>query len=922
MVNVSTELKQKVENAIQGNRLVGNVSFSDEDYERLLEYTRYYSLRYDNLSYIGDDKMTFVTLVEIAKRWKRIDDDDDSEKGFWEFVVKRLLGEEYVDQKLNKLSNVYRSLIYELGQNGKILFANDVGKKYWATLMMHAFAPIKSIYVFLDLGYNIYRKDLGFNYTESDKGFCRIATKQFCDILQNTDGNDKPISIGTNTYCVKIGLRSLARNYENDFIALLDNTLGSIHKLFHKQTFKLENYFDDIVHKWWQSKLTEVFSDRKIGRGSTPAVSKQNITVKFIRDNQKVFLVVPPIRLDNGVASNVYLSISVYIGDKYEQLISEELFTKIGEFTVTTKQKDINLNEFFQVDKSIRLHVKIIENEVVVFDKEIKREFILFDGENEILSQVNKMNSNYFVYTWKNITTQLTMPTNVSTIARNLYNIYPMKGETLLGEIQQVFFEELASVHKSDIYLSGSLSNCIWWFGDLSCVVFSGQVMLFIPDEIGTSGLDLYVGSTRILLSQLSSVEHLDSYHFFDVTNCIPKREPCEITVYSHLKEERLLHKNIVVFPGLRAVPAKAAFYGNDEKTLTISIDGNNDILSWDNTQREVLYKLNGGDLIVKIPYIRWRVDKKEWHNESFNKKVWHKNHFHNGSLLEIDLPLDTENVKVFALLNANPDYVELNKVSREFEVGRYIFTNEYKKEIMFFLSYPEMGTHGLFIVATEEHFDDEPLTYSNGKLFWHPEDTFIGDEDRIFKLEFNRKDNKPFCVDGLRFRDEELIIKGLYDGVYKVKIISLENGLSKNETEIDMREIIVGRKEVFRFVNKCIKIEYGYVELGIGEDAQMYWKPFKGDYRIDHIDFMECGGREFYIGRLCAIDVNSKKISLGTIHIDNVTNNTLEIKMESREMLKYDKEKQSICKIYSSDCNRYCYLYSYKFKVEEATNV
>lgn len=177
---ITTELTQKVENAILDNRLIGNVSFSDDEYEALLEYTRDLSLPYSRGigSYLrGDDKIIFVTLVEIAKRWKKIDDDENDESGFWEFVFKTVIGTDGHDAKLYK---AYTELIHSLGYHKKILIANTA-KKYWATLMMHAFSPIKSIYAFFDLGYNIYKRDLDFNYTDSDKSVCNLATIRFCE---------------------------------------------------------------------------------------------------------------------------------------------------------------------------------------------------------------------------------------------------------------------------------------------------------------------------------------------------------------------------------------------------------------------------------------------------------------------------------------------------------------------------------------------------------------------------------------------------------------------------------------------------------------------------------------------------------------------------------------------------------------------
>ena len=956
-MSMLTELTQKIKNAIQDNRLVGNTSFSYDEYEALLEYTCRLStivpICSKNESKIKIAKIIeeidetgetvkvyetiFVTLVEIAKRWKS--DDDNNDTSFWKFAFKTI-GIEY-NQKLYK---DYLDVINDLGRTNKILIA-DTGKEYWATLMMHAFAPIKSIYAFLDLGYNIYKKDLDFNYTESDRSVCGIATVRFCEILQSAVGNNKTVSIGTNTYGVKIGLRTLALNdaTQNDFVALLDKTLEIINKLFHRQEFKPEGYFEKLICDWWQNKLAEAGRDRKTVHKSAPAVSKQNITVKFVRDDDTVNIVIPPIRLDGGTASTIWLS--VYVGYNDEQRVSEELFTKIGELTVTTKQKVIDLNKLFQGDEPIKFHVKITENGTVIFSKIIEKEFLLFSGENEVLSQISKAN-NYFVYA-RDINVIKT-PDEISEYASNLYNIYPKAGEILSGTTQQVFFLDKASVvgNKDAVCLLGNLSDCEWQRGDISCAVFCGQVKLLIPDEISVNGLELVVGTKRFLLSELAI--RREGHQFFDITDYIPKLKPSDVSVYSHLKEKQLLCENIVVFPNLSIVFGKEAFYGSDEKKLTISVDDERKNLRWDNIQNEVIYPLNDGNLIIRIPYTRWRIDDNEWRNQPFNKKyMWYKKHFHNGSLLEIDSAIDMENATMFAYIDGQIEVVERNETSGNYAIGKYIYSRENKRKIVFFVLPPSKENIelkerikegiGLFTVATEEHFVSEPLVYSDGKLLWQPEDSFVGDETRQFQADFYRKENEQFSVSGLKFSDDE--IEGINEGIYKVKISSREKGLFKNEAKLFYEgEIIVGRKEKFHFENKRLKIISASGELRVGENAQMYWKPFKFDYYIDKIEFVERDGYEYYIGRLFVFD-NSRKIYLdkmknlsnedehiNPVRIDIVTDNTFELtagynnedESDFLGPLIYDIKQQSICNRNVSKSERYlyCCLNYYKFEV------
>jgi hypothetical protein len=927
-MGITGELTKKVEDAILDNKLVGDMLFVDNEYEELLKYTRDFSLRYSrgSASLDGNHKMHFVALVEIAKRWKRIDDDENDERGFWEHVFKTLLGVGGCD---NKLYKAYTKLICDLGREENILIANTA-KKYWATLMMHAFAPIRSVYAFFDLCYNIYRKDLDFNYTESDKWICEIARKRFCEILQSSVGNDKTISIGSNTYNVQIGLRILAldASTQNEFVVLLDRTLKIIDTLFHRTTLAPKSYFEDIINDWWKNKLAEVRRDRKTGNRTSAAVTKRNITSKFIRNDNNVNLVIPPIRLD-GKGSTVWLS--VYAGENGERRYSDELFTRYGELTVTTKQKDFDLNELLKQDRSIRIRVEITENGTVLYDKVIEREFILFDGENEVLSQLNK-SSNYFVYA-RDIYS-LKMPTDIQTCGGNLYNIYPKAGETLAGETRQVFFVDKLTPTKNEVRLFGSLPDCEWRVDDIGYRIFGGQVMLIVPDDTALNGLSLSVDAKRVLLSELTRRQE-DEYQLFDISGFVPKCKPTEVEVFSHQKERRFIGEHIAVFPNLNIGFSKPAYYGKDERKLTITVEDESKDLSWENSDNEVVYPFNEGQLVVKIPYIRWRIDDKEWNNEPLNKRRWYKAHFHSGSLLEIDSPQDLEGAMVFAFADGVTTEVERNKISGKFEVGRFIYAAENKREIMFSLQNAGK-THELFVVSTAEHFAENPLTYAGGKLLWQAEDTFIGDETRKFNVLFARTGYTIPPVEGLGCADTQ--ITGLGDGLYNVQISSQAGNLFKKENKVFFEgKLIVGRKEKFRFAGKYIKLIFASTELTDDDVAQMYWKPFMSFYGVDNLQFVEMEGGEFYIGLLFSKDIYGRKIYLDKMKDDSnnyewinpvrillATKNTLEIIAGHKPNdikdflggLMYDTKRKSICNINARGAkgNIYPCINYYKF--------
>ena len=117
-----------------------------------------------------------------------------------------------------------------------------------------------------------------------------------------------------------------------------------------------------------------------------------------ILETKILFFYIPSIRLDDG---NSIVSLKVFVNE--EQIFSQEIRTKRGELVVATKQVELELNDLLRYFDAKNLRVEIKENHTVIFDSErnkatsLNREFILFEGEKEVLSQINKP-TNYFVY--------------------------------------------------------------------------------------------------------------------------------------------------------------------------------------------------------------------------------------------------------------------------------------------------------------------------------------------------------------------------------------------------------------------------------------------------------------------------------------------------------------------------------------------
>ena len=926
------DIFQKIENVFAKHKLIGNKDFSEDEYAFMVDYVSELTDPFDKDSY----KLIFTTLVEIAKRWKDADivEESDENLGFWSFIFKTLTGKEEFNQKLY---SAFTNVISEMDTLNNIPIVKT-GKKYYATLMMHSFTPKNSIFSFFELCYNVFKKDLDFGFTNDDEWICEKVASEMRTVLGGGYHEDKKVSIGSSAYSIKIGLRSFAldNNLSEDFIEFIKDTFYQINKLFNREKISEENRLRRYIVEWWENKkqTEKAFNDQN-QKKRISTVSKRNIGAKYIRNNDKVFLCIPSIRLDD---SNNIMSLSVYVNGKLSY--SEEMRTKRGELVIATKSIELELNELLKYSNEINLKVEIQENGIIIFDSEkgkttsLYREFILFEDEKEVESQFN-IPTNYFVYS-KNIDGLKNTPQDLTTYGTNIYNIYPTVGESLTGKTRQVFFVDKAKVAKSSntVCLVGDLHDIEWVLDEFHCFVYKDSVKLIVPENSNLKALELKIDNKPYKLDALDYVRLENNAYMFGLLKLglLKPNEPTEISLYSYEKEERVLTEMLIVLPTLQIKFSKSIFYGNSERKITVCNDEINDDFSWNNQDKEIKCPLKDGILLIKIPYLKWQIGKNGWNNEPINRKLWYKDFIQNGDLLEINNPLENEVIKVFYEIESHIVEIPINQ-SGKFEIGRVIYANQGKKDITVYCT-NETTKYNLFTISTKEHFIENPLRYNNGTVIWDVENTFVGDKDNDFFIiaKANGKDKKSIRKKvgstNIEFGNFE---EDIYEIIVKIKD---KNPLFYEEkyNTIFEGKLIVGKKEQFRFKNKRIKL----LSANCFNNKPFEWIRFTPRYFIEDLQYVEEEGSVFYKGNLCVMDQNGETRILDTMlnekgGYDKINPVRIELRDNSTLWLVggyvgendfignlfYDKWNLEICNIQKSD-DQYEEINFYKYKEEE----
>lgn len=274
----------KADEIFANHRFIGEYDCSDDEYSDILEITRRVSLKcinaYSGCIPVKYYKVIFLTLVEIAKRWKYEDETEDGSDeedggGFWNYAFRVILFDEIINQKLY---NEFVRIIQFLCDNKRPFVTR--GKKYYATIMLHSFAPASSMNAFFGLCYNLFKNDLDFG--DADAEFCHRVAVALRSKLGGSLGESSGVAIGSQVYGFKIGLRALILQGElsEEFESVCKEIFSYICRRYERKEVSCETRLVNLLDKWWESKSVD--DSQKRGKHSEPPVLKRNIQLKYV----------------------------------------------------------------------------------------------------------------------------------------------------------------------------------------------------------------------------------------------------------------------------------------------------------------------------------------------------------------------------------------------------------------------------------------------------------------------------------------------------------------------------------------------------------------------------------------------------------------------------------------------------------------
>lgn len=859
------ELKKKIAEAMNCE-FVGNCRFDDEELSKMYSYSekrlREFEYGYINKISTLDYEILFVAMVNSVKTWTS---DEDT---FWNRIAKKLSGTEICSQKLY---HALTEIIDRLGERNKIIYLNGTQKRYYSTILAHAFAPLQSTESFFELCWQIYCEDMAQNFDETDSIF-QIVSNELSKRFAKSKG-DEDFQLGSKIYNFRAGIKRIAVEQCDLLTEYIRNTINAIDKLFSSEPIEKTTYYYSLLLNWWRNKETNFGIEKAKASLSTQIVSDYSaIKPRYINENGTVYLTVPAFRLLNNIYECPW--IEIYTNDSL--VYSEEMLTRGSGLSMSTKAYQIELSKILSDTSCFDIRLVITHGGTTIFDsrKSLERIFMLFNGEKEIFAQ-QCLPGNYQLYC-RDLDFLLQYPTNIKKVNSSLFLVNTISGDVIQSKKRTVLFA--SEKQNRDIWIYADKKNEVKFRqDDEEYDVLDGELKIAAFDSADLSDYGVKYEDTSWKLQDFSK-EIRDDIVYYNISELLNAGEPQKLIVFKFSTGKIICNVNVVKFNNINVTFDKAYYYG-DAVTGTVSFSTQlfNHSTSFDIKQNEVELPIADGEIILSIPKIQWRIDDGDW-NYSFNEKgCWYKT-FNNSSILELSVPTSVS-YNILITPSCKPLEKSENRLNH-YKIGQQIYSNiDCYDGSMVLLSIVGEKPFPLLCIHTKEKFVDAPyFLFAQRHFIWNPITTYIGGPDDAFTLKISDKYNNTLKSVSLPLKSMEIDINPIEDGFYTIEIFSSPKNIFKKAESLYRHSIVIGDENQLRFKNKTIVISKVMLDNAI---SSSYMKTIY----VEKLHFI--GNIEdciYYSGTMYFRHPDGRKIYLNTMKNDyGICETTNPVRIELR---------------------------------------
>ena len=819
-------LLDKVQKAINAP-MIGDILFDDEELEELYAHARRSLYVFGSLSE-QSYAIALVAFVNIVKEW------NPEKSQFLDFIYKKITNDSSFNAGIYEL---LRNAVNRIGESKKIYLINQ-GKKYYATLCSHAFAPVSSLNSFFDLCWEIYYKDLNQQYIKSDYFFNEVI-EALTDRFKSTDDLNDSISIGSSVYSIRVGIRGMAFTAKKEMGWLLDNTINIIDSLFNERQVVPDTYLKKLIKQWWLNKLSSIGvkkNNSQIPKDSRIVSDFSQIKARYVFKNDAINIEIPVLRF----LKDTSVKPIIRVFDENGVFLNETIPIWGSGIVSSTTKTDFSLNLIHDLSK---IRIVIIHNDRVIFDSRetMYRSFILFNDTKEIMSD-NIRPGLYYAYV-KDESDLIHRPANTYKTADFLYKIYAKNGDLIQYKDKTILFLK-EDIRTRDVYIAADKKDEILFRKNNSeYSVIDGDVKIGISAKLFLGDIGVRYEEAPLKLSQFPN-ENVAGYSRFCITELLNVGEPQKISIFKYSDGTILESISIIKFNNITYSFDKELYYG-EALSGSVRFDTEKYHLSSSFSSNDVtaLFSFEEGEIEVPIPWLIWRIDEGEWHNKPMNQSLWHEDICDSTSIF-IKHPKN-DLVRLFV----NEKEVETETDGNGFKLGKSI-KNLKRKEPQLQSARIRIFVGGQYYdvmnVVFEKHFAATPLAINSIEkiMTWLP-DSFCGDLTDSFELIILRYGKEVFrcCLP----KNSLNISLARFDINYYTALIKLvPQNNEKDPLLLYRTDFYLGTENEVRFKHKTLAIK-----SAIATGNSFYMVRVSNLY-IDSIEYLgEQDGFEYYAGKL-----------------------------------------------------------------------
>jgi hypothetical protein len=865
------ELLPKLSEAMN-KTFVGNYVFSDEELARMYDFTscllRNYDSDWGNSISQEYDQLVFVAMVNAIKTWK------SEEDTFWDCIYKKLIGASGSQKIYNYLTDV----IDRLGRQRKIMYLSGCTKRYYATVLAHAYAPLNSTKSFLELCWNLYSEDMNFTYTKNDDIFAFVAEE-----LKRTFSNEKSleddIKLGSGVYFLRAGIKQMAIDSPEKMVKYIEDTIALLDRVFSGEILDNKLYYNTIISDWWTEK-EESFGVSKPKRKAYERAITEYATIrpKYSYNGKQAILTIPSIRLKN----NFYDMPILYIYRNDELVDQREMYTFGSGLTMATKELTLYADNLVFEDGVIDCTLEIVHcNEVIYNSKaSLFREYILFKDQREIF-QEECLPGNYILFAPK-FENFSVYPENIKKASSepNLYIIHSQEGE-LLQEPKRTIFFVVEKQNRNIRIIADRKSNVKFMHDGEEYIVIDGELKVIVKSDVDITKYGVRYELTDFRLQDFTCEENDECRTFF-ITELLNVCEPQKINIFSYTDNKIEASYNVVKFNNINITYDKKLYFDKENHgTVRFSTEKYDKSVSFDINQSDIIIPFDDGDIVLSPPVLRWKIDGGDF-SMQYGENLWYKN-YSNSAELVIDLPIEM-GYQVF--LNNNSVLTESTSFN-SFKLGETVWSmlQGNRSEINVFVKIENISVIPILTVCLKEKFKFSPFVISEKKMLWDSSKSFVGDSTPKFKISFYENNILKHSFDisetiDKNYKSQFFSLSELEMGVYNVTVDLVKRTGFINEKPIRLfeQQAIVGDINKIRFKGKCLRFEKVMLT---GKASYEEIKPFY----VDHLWYIgEVDGCYYYTGSVYIINYYGRKTYLNTMpNSEETYDNVNPIRIELR---------------------------------------